>query len=91
MSKKPNGHRLYVGNLPYGLTDSDELVQFFGEYGIVASRPLIVLDKETGQSKGFGFVEVGSEEDAERAMSSMNGASLDGRAVKIDRARERQR
>lgn len=82
--------RLYVGNLSYD-TDADRLISMFADYGIVASRPHIVMDRESNRSKGFGFVEVGSDSDADLAISQMNGARIDGRSIRVDRALEKPR
>jgi len=80
--------RLYVGNIPYTM-DEDRLVQAFNEYGFKVARPQIVMDRETGRSKGFGFVEVGSEEVAEQACRTMDGARVDGRCIRVAPANER--
>ena len=82
--------RLYVGNLSYD-TDADRLVAMFAEFSILATRPHIVMDREAGRSKGFGFVEVGSEEEADNAIAQMNGARVDGRSIRVDRAQEKPR
>lgn len=82
--------RLYIGNLPYSM-DGTALVQAFASYGIDVGRPHIVMDKETGQSKGFGFVELKNAADLETAISTMNGSIVGGRTVKVDRAHERTR
>ncbi len=78
---------LYVGNLPWG-TSSEELTEFFGQYGnVVGSR--IITDRETGRSRGFGFVEVESD-DAARLAEQLNGADFNGRALTVNEARPRQ-
>ena len=79
---------LYVGNLSFQTT-VDDLRDAFGQYGNVTSAQLI-SDRETGRSRGFGFVEYGSADDANRAIESMNGAMLDGRALTVNVARERE-
>lgn len=84
------GPRLYVGNLPYGLMP-DELVGAFRAQGIEVTRPHIVSDRETGQSKGFGFVQLGSVAEAENAVAVMNGTSLGGRTIRVDLAHEKER
>ena len=77
--------KLYVGNLSY-TTSEDELRDAFAEYGEVASAK-VITDRETGRSKGFGFIEFTDDEAAKRAMSSMNGAQLGGRALTVNEAR----
>lgn len=83
-----NRPRLYVGNLPYQLT-VDELKAFFGGAGNVTDAA-IITDRDTGRSKGFGFVEFESDEDAARAQSMYNGAQLKTRTLKVDMAKPRQ-
>ncbi len=82
------GNRLYVGNLAYSTMDQ-QLQEAFAEFGEVVSAS-VVIDRATGQSRGFGFVEYGSSEDAERAIESLNGSSLDGRSITVNVARERR-
>jgi hypothetical protein len=79
------GNKLYVGNLPYSVRDSD-LEQAFGEFGAVTSAK-VMMDRETGRSKGFGFVEMGSDAEAQAAVNGMNGQSLGGRSVVVNEAR----
>ena len=79
------GNKLYVGNLPYSVQDSD-LQQSFGQYGAVTSAK-VMMDRETGRSKGFGFVEMGSDAEAQAAINGMNGQSLGGRSVVVNEAR----
>ncbi len=79
--------KLYVGNLPYDTTEED-LRQMFAEAGPVASAS-IITDRETGRSKGFGFVEMTSQADAEKAVSMFNGRELRRRQLKVDLARPR--
>lgn len=79
--------RLYVGNLPYQLT-IDELKDFFAGAGSVTDAA-IITDRETGRSKGFGFVEFATDEDATRAQSMFNGAQLRNRTLKVDLAKPR--
>ena len=81
------GNRLYVGNLSFSSTE-DTLRQAFGPYGAVVDVHL-VTDRMSGQSRGFGFVTMGSREEAESAMQAMNGADLDGRSLKVNEAEER--
>ena len=82
------GNRLYVGNLAYSTMDQ-QLQEAFSEFGEVTSAS-VVIDRATGQSRGFGFVEYGSNEDAERAIESLNGSTLDGRSITVNVARERR-
>src|SRR3954467_2544853 len=79
------GNKLYVGNLPYSVRDSD-LEQAFGQFGAVTSAK-VMMDRETGRSKGFGFVEMGSDPEAQAAIEGMNGQSLGGRSVVVNEAR----
>ena len=79
------GNKLYVGNLPYQVRDSD-LEQAFGQYGSVTSAK-VMMERDTGRSKGFGFVEMGSDEEAQAAVQGMNGQSLGGRNLVVNEAR----
>ncbi len=79
------GNKLYVGNLPYSVRDSD-LEQAFGQFGAVTSAK-VMMERETGRSKGFGFVEMGSDAEAQAAISGMNGQPLGGRSVVVNEAR----
>ncbi|MDB5883303.1 MAG: RNA-binding protein [Ramlibacter sp.] len=79
------GNKLYVGNLPYSVRDSD-LEQAFGQYGAVTSAK-VMMDRETGRSKGFAFVEMASDPEAQAAIEGMNGQSLGGRSVVVNEAR----
>ena len=79
------GKKLYVGNLSYNIRDND-LEQAFGQYGSVASAK-VMMERETGRSKGFGFVEMGTDAEALAAIEGMNGHSLDGRALTVNEAR----
>ena len=79
---------MYVGNLSYSVTE-DELRSMFVEYGDVVSAKLI-MDRETGRSKGFGFVEMSNNSDAQKAMDDLNGRTLDGRALTVNQARPRE-
>src|SRR5690606_33235835 len=81
-------NRLYVGNLAYSTMDQ-QLQEAFSEFGEVTSAS-VVIDRATGQSRGFGFVEFNSNEEAERAIQSLNGATLDGRSITVNVARERR-
>lgn len=79
---------LYVGNLPYRMTE-DALRQEFEQYGQVASCTIIV-DKATGQSKGFGFLEMPSSEEAQAAITGLNGREVQGRRLNVNEARPRE-
>ena len=78
---------LYVGNLSYDTTE-DTLRTLFAEYGEIESANLIT-DRYTGRSRGFAFVEMATEEEAQAAMSGMNGREVDGRELKVDKAKPR--
>ena len=82
------GKRLYVGNLSYNVTSSD-LEQMCAEHGSVTSAE-VVSDRSTGQSKGFGFVEMNSDEEADAAIEALNGKQHDGRTLTVNEARPRQ-
>jgi RNA recognition motif. (a.k.a. RRM, RBD, or RNP domain) len=79
------GNKLYVGNLPYSVRDSD-LEQSFGQFGAVTSAK-VMMERDTGRSKGFGFVEMGSDAEAQAAIAGMNGQSLGGRSCVVNEAR----
>lgn len=79
------GKKLYVGNLPYSI-DDDRLHSKFAEFGAVSSAK-VITDRETGRSKGFGFVEMDSDSEADAAIEKLNGAQLDGRAINVSEAR----
>ncbi len=79
------GRKLYVGNLAYGVTDSD-LQQMFEAHGTVQSAQ-VIMDRDTGRSKGFGFVEMGSDQEAQAAITALNGKEVDGRALTVNEAR----
>jgi RNA recognition motif-containing protein len=81
------GNRLYVGNLSFGSTDQT-LREAFAAHGDVTDVH-VVVDRMTGQSRGFGFVTMGSQNEASAAMEAMNGADLDGRQLKVNEAEER--
>jgi RNA recognition motif-containing protein len=82
------GNKLYVGNLAYAVRDED-LQQSFAQFGTVTSAK-VMMDRETGRSKGFGFVEMGSDAEAQAAINAMNGQSLSGRALVVNEARPRE-
>jgi len=79
---------IYVGNLPYSATE-DDLRDAFGEYGEVSSAN-IISDKYSGQSKGFGFVEMTNDGDAERAIEALNESDMKGRNIRVNQARPRE-
>ena len=80
---------IYVGNLPYGLTES-ELRDAFANFGAV-STVKVLTDRETGRSRGFGFVEMPNRTEAEAAVANLNGKDLGGRALRVNEARPRER
>src|ERR687894_2105849 len=82
------GRRLYVGNLSYNV-DSSQLEQLFGQHGTVTSAE-VIADRDTGRSKGFGFVEMGSDEEAQAAIAALNGQQHDGRALTVNEAKPRE-
>ncbi|MCW5322149.1 RNA-binding protein [Verminephrobacter aporrectodeae subsp. tuberculatae] len=79
------GNKLYVGNLPYSVRDGD-LEQAFGQFGAVTSAK-VMMERDTGRSKGFGFVEMGSDAEAQAAITGMNGQPLGGRSIVVNEAR----
>jgi RNA recognition motif-containing protein len=79
------GNKLYVGNLPYSYRD-DDLQQAFSQYGAVASAK-VMMERDTGRSKGFGFVEMGSAAEAQAAIQGMNGQQVGGRGLVVNEAR----
>lgn len=79
---------IYVGNLPYSTRDND-LNQLFGSYGSVSSAR-VIMDRETGRSKGFGFVEMDNADEAKSAISELNGQEFQGRALKVNEAKPRE-
>jgi RNA recognition motif-containing protein len=83
------GRRLYVGNLPYSATE-EALASKFAEHGKVESVKLIT-DRDTGRGKGFGFVEMSSDAEANAAMAALNGVDFDGRAIKVNEAKPQTR
>ena len=76
---------IYVGNLPY-TTTSDDLRSWFAEHGTV-TRAQVATDRDTGRSRGFGFVEMASNEDGEKAITALNGSQVGGRALNVNEAR----
>jgi RNA recognition motif-containing protein len=79
------GKKLYVGNLAYGVAD-DDLRQMFEPHGSVRSAQ-VIMDRDTGRSKGFGFVEMDSDQEAQAAITALNGQQVDGRALTVNEAR----
>jgi RNA recognition motif-containing protein len=79
------GKKLYVGNLPYSVGDS-ELQRLFEAHGSVVSAQ-VIIDRDTGRSKGFGFVEMGNDSEAQAAIADMNGKEVDGRSLTVNEAR----
>src|SRR5687768_5016937 len=82
------GKKLYVGNLSYDV-DSSELEQLFGQHGQVVSAQ-IINDRDTGRSKGFGFVEMANDAEADAAITALNGQQHNGRALTVNEARPRE-
>ena len=82
------GSKLYVGGLPYATTES-QLNDLFGSHGTVASTR-VITDKFTGQSRGFGFVEMSSAEEANAAIAALNGTQLDGRTLTVNEAKPQE-
>ena len=82
-------NKLYVGGLPYSVTEG-KLEEIFAEYGSVQSAR-VISDKFTGQSRGFGFVEMASSEEAQKAIAALNGTQLDGRTLVVNEARPQER
>src|SRR5436309_7865941 len=81
------GKKLYVGNLNYSVTDSD-LMKLFEPHGTVESAQ-VIMDRDTGRSKGFGFVEMGSDAEAQAAIAALNGQQVEGRTLTVNEARPR--
>ena len=79
------GNKLYVGNLPYSVRDND-LQQLFAQHGNVSSAK-VMMERDTGRSKGFGFVEMGSDAEAQAAIAGLNGKDMGGRALVVNEAR----
>ena len=80
--------KIYVGNLPYSVRDA-ELEEMFSPYGEVISAN-VIIERETNRSKGFGFVEMASNEDAQEAISQLNGKEYNGRGLKVNEAKPRE-
>lgn len=82
------GKKLYVGNLAYGVSSSD-LQKMFEEYGTVQSAQ-VIIDRDSGRSKGFGFVEMGSDQEAQAAIAALGGKEMDGRTLTVNEARPKE-
>lgn len=78
---------IYAGNLSYN-TQDNELHDAFSEFGEVASAK-VIMDRDTGRSKGFGFVEMANDDDGKKAIEALDGTDLDGRTIKVNEARPR--
>ena len=83
-----NSNKLYVGGLPYSISDR-QLEELFSQHGTVESAR-VITDRMTGRSKGFGFVEMSSQEEAESAIQSLNGTDLEGRSITVNEAKPRE-
>ncbi|MBI2359049.1 MAG: RNA-binding protein [Deltaproteobacteria bacterium] len=83
------GNKLYVGGLPYSVTEG-QLEEIFSQHGSVQSAR-VISDKFTGRSRGFGFVEMGSDEEAQKAIQALNGTELEGRTLVVNEARPQER
>ena len=81
--------KLYVGSLPYSVTD-ESLLQLFTSKGYTPVSARVIMDRDTGRSKGFGFVELGPEDDAAKAIGEFNGLSIEGRALVVNEARPQE-
>ena len=81
--------KLYVGSLPYSITD-ESLMQLFSEKGYKPASARVITDRDTGRSKGFGFVELGPEDDAAKAIAEFNGMNVEGRALQVNEARPQE-
>ncbi len=82
------GKKLYVGNLSYSTTDAS-LQDFFAQAGTVTSAK-VIMDRDSGRSKGFGFVEMSSDDEAAKAVETLNGQVVDGRPIRVSEARDQQ-
>jgi RNA recognition motif-containing protein len=83
------GTRLYIGNLSFNTTEGD-LVAAFEQDGRKVSSAQVMMDRDTGRSRGFAFVEMANDNDAQSAIKAMNGADVDGRALRVNEAEERK-
>lgn len=82
------GNKLYIGNLSYDI-DSQQLGELFGQVGAVSSAN-VIMDRDSGRSKGFGFVEMSAEADARKAIEQLNGREVSGRALNVSEARPQE-
>ena len=82
------GQRLYVGNLPFS-ADEQEVRELFGQNGRTVTDVRLITDRDTGRPRGFGFVEMGSDEEADAAIRDLNGYEMGGRPLTVNEARER--
>jgi RNA recognition motif-containing protein len=89
LGQRNNMAKLYVGNLTFGMTD-DNLLQLFTGRGYKAVSARVITDRETGRSRGFGFVELGPEDDAGKAIGEFNGMDVEGRALQVNEARPQE-
>ena len=83
-----NSNKLYVGGLPYEVTN-DRLQELFSAHGTVESAS-VITDRETGRSRGFGFVEMSSQEEAQQAIDKLNGTDLEGRSLTVNEAKPKE-
>jgi RNA recognition motif-containing protein len=83
------GNKLYVGSLPYSTTEQ-QLAELFGQHGAVQSAK-VIMDRYTGQSRGFGFVEMASDADAQKAIAALNGSQFGGRTLVVNEARPQEK
>src|SRR5215813_14222757 len=88
MESEKMGKKVYVGNLGYTVTDSD-LEQMFAAHGTVQSAQ-VIMDRDSGRSKGFGFVEMGSDQEAQAAIAALSGKEVDGRTLTVNEARPKE-
>src|SRR5262245_3024277 len=88
MRRPSMGMKLYVGNLAYGVGDRD-LQQMFEAHGTVRSAQ-VIMDRDTGRSKGFGFVEMGNDQEAQAAIAALNGKEVNGRNLTVNEARPKE-
>ena len=82
------GTRLFVGNLPFS-ADEQQIRELFGRNDLVVEDVKLITDRDTGRPRGFGFVEMGNSEDADKAIQALNGYEMDGRQLNVNEARER--
>lgn len=87
MRRETKHLRIYIGNMPYSVS-SEDLSELFGEYGHVQDAT-VIMDRETGRSKGFGFIEMPNNSEADRAIKELNSTQLQGRMITVNQARPR--